>query len=175
MLTRGVRLSGNVSSLRPQDQVSSCMCACSVASDSETLWTVARQDPLSMGFPRQEYRSGLPFPAQTCFPFPAIKTSLTINFLKAFSSDYKRGKNASASFFLMQIQRSVISLGRGLWAKAGPALGRLLSRPRRRCPPEKLVSRPPPLGLRVCDSSVLSKLTPDKKSFCQPWEIWCHL
>ena len=28
----------------------------------ETLWTVACQVPLSMGFPRQEYWSGLPFP-----------------------------------------------------------------------------------------------------------------
>ena len=27
-----------------------------------TPWTVARQAPLSMGFPRQEYWSGLPFP-----------------------------------------------------------------------------------------------------------------
>ena len=26
------------------------------------LWTVAHQPPLSMGFPRQEYWSGLPFP-----------------------------------------------------------------------------------------------------------------
>ena len=29
----------------------------------ETLWTVARQAPLSMGFPRQERWSGLPFPS----------------------------------------------------------------------------------------------------------------
>ena len=29
---------------------------------SVTLWTVARQAPLSMGFPRQEYWSGLPVP-----------------------------------------------------------------------------------------------------------------
>ena len=28
-----------------------------------TPQTVARQDPLSMGFPRQEYWSGLPFPS----------------------------------------------------------------------------------------------------------------
>ena len=28
-----------------------------------TLWTVARQAPLSMGFPRQEYWSRLPFPS----------------------------------------------------------------------------------------------------------------
>ena len=27
-----------------------------------TLWTVARPVPLSMGFPRQQYWSGLPFP-----------------------------------------------------------------------------------------------------------------
>ena len=26
-------------------------------------WTVAQQDPLFMGFPRQAYWSGLPFPA----------------------------------------------------------------------------------------------------------------
>ena len=28
-----------------------------------TLWTVAYQAPLSMGFPKQEYWSGLPFPS----------------------------------------------------------------------------------------------------------------
>ena len=33
-------------------------------SDSfETLWTIACQAPLSMGLPRQEYWSGLPFPS----------------------------------------------------------------------------------------------------------------
>ena len=32
-------------------------------SDSQTPWTVARQAPLSMGFSRQEYWSGLPFPS----------------------------------------------------------------------------------------------------------------
>ena len=36
----------------------------SVMSDSFTTpWTIACQAPLSMGFPRQEYRSGLPFPS----------------------------------------------------------------------------------------------------------------
>ena len=28
-----------------------------------TLWTVSHQAPLSMGFPRQQYWSGLPFPS----------------------------------------------------------------------------------------------------------------
>ena len=31
--------------------------------DSVTPWTVARQAPLPMGFSRQEYWSGLPFPS----------------------------------------------------------------------------------------------------------------
>ena len=32
-------------------------------SNSATSWTVACQAPLSMGFPRQEYWTGLPFPS----------------------------------------------------------------------------------------------------------------
>ena len=34
----------------------------------ETPWTIACQDPLSMGFPRQEYRNGLHFHLQENFP-----------------------------------------------------------------------------------------------------------
>ena len=40
---------------------------------SETLWTVARQVPLSMGFSRQEYWSRLPFPPSGYLPNPGIK------------------------------------------------------------------------------------------------------
>ena len=40
---------------------------------SATQWTVARQAPLSMGFSRQEYWSGLPFPSSGCLPNPGIK------------------------------------------------------------------------------------------------------
>ena len=38
-----------------------------------TLWTVARQAPLSMGFPRQEYWSGLPVPPSGDLPHTGIK------------------------------------------------------------------------------------------------------
>ena len=38
-----------------------------------TPWTVARQAPLSMGFPRQKYWSGLPFPPPGDLPNPGIK------------------------------------------------------------------------------------------------------
>ena len=44
----------------------------SVVSDSVTLWTVALQAPLSMGFSRQEYWSGLPFPSSGDLPDPGI-------------------------------------------------------------------------------------------------------
>ena len=38
-----------------------------------TPWTVAPQTPLSIGFPRQEYWSGLPFPSPGHLPHPGIK------------------------------------------------------------------------------------------------------
>ena len=38
-----------------------------------TPWTVAHQAPLSMGFSRQEYWSGLPFPSPEDLPNPGIK------------------------------------------------------------------------------------------------------
>ena len=36
-------------------------------------WTVAGQAPLSMGYPRQEYWSGLPFPSPGGLPDPGIE------------------------------------------------------------------------------------------------------
>ena len=38
-----------------------------------TPWTVARQAPLSMGFPRQAHWSGLPFPSPGDLPDPGIE------------------------------------------------------------------------------------------------------
>ena len=39
----------------------------------ETPWTVAHQAPPSMGFSRQEYWSGLPFPSPGDLPNPGIE------------------------------------------------------------------------------------------------------
>ena len=39
-----------------------------------TLWTIAHQAPLLMGFSRQEYWNGLPFPSPGVLSHPAIKT-----------------------------------------------------------------------------------------------------
>ena len=38
-----------------------------------TAWTLAHQTPLSMGFSRQEYWSGLPFPSPGDLPSPGIE------------------------------------------------------------------------------------------------------
>ena len=55
-----------------------CMhaCACSVTSDFVTSWTVACQAPLSMGFSRQEYCSGWPFPPPGDLPNLGIEQHL---------------------------------------------------------------------------------------------------
>ena len=52
-----------------------CVCAqpCSCVWLFVTPWTVARQAPLSMGFSRQEYRSGLPCPSPGDLPDPRIE------------------------------------------------------------------------------------------------------
>ena len=42
-------------------------------SDSVTPWTVARQAPLSMGFSRQEFWSGLPCPPPGDLPDPGVE------------------------------------------------------------------------------------------------------
>ena len=46
--------------------------SCAHAQVCLTLWTVAHQAPLSMGFSRQEYWSGLLFPTPKDLPNPAL-------------------------------------------------------------------------------------------------------
>ena len=58
-------ISGNIASL---------MLSCSLLSDSATSWTVAHEAPLFMGYPRQEYWSGLPFPPPGNLPDPGIES-----------------------------------------------------------------------------------------------------
>ena len=53
-----------------------------VAQSCPTLcdpWTVAHQVPLSMGFSRQEYWSGLPFPPLGDLPNPGIKPTSPVS------------------------------------------------------------------------------------------------
>ena len=46
---------------------------------SVTLWTMACQAPLSMGFSRQEYGSGLPCPPPGNLPNPGIKPTSPVS------------------------------------------------------------------------------------------------
>ena len=46
-----------------------------IMSDSATPWTVAYQTALSVGFSRQEYCSGLPFPSPGDLPDPGISST----------------------------------------------------------------------------------------------------
>ena len=50
-----------------------CICAWSIMSDSVIQQTVAYQAPQSMGFSRQAYWIGLPFPPPEDLPYPGIK------------------------------------------------------------------------------------------------------
>ena len=56
-----------------------CMCVLSRVLLFTTPWTLAHQTPLSMGFPKQEYWSGLPFPPPGDLPDPGIDTGSPVS------------------------------------------------------------------------------------------------
>ena len=70
-----------------------CMCAQSCLTLGNP-WTVAIQTPLSIGFSRQKYWNGLPFPSRGYLPDPGIKpTSLASPALAGrFFTTLPRGK-----------------------------------------------------------------------------------
>ena len=49
-------------------------------------WTIALQAPLSMGFPRQEYWSGLPFPFPETLPKLGIESTSPALAVRFFTS-----------------------------------------------------------------------------------------
>ena len=53
------------------------VCAPSHVQHFVTLWTTTHQDPLSMGFSRREYWSGLSFPPPGDLPDPGTESPLT--------------------------------------------------------------------------------------------------
>ena len=69
----------------------------------ETLWTVARQAPLTMEFSRQEYWSGLPCPSPGDLPNPGIKSaSLTSLALTFFTTSATWLGPSSIHLFVLQ-------------------------------------------------------------------------
>ena len=70
-----------------------------------TPWTIAVQAPLSMGFSRQEYWSGLPFPSPGDLPNPGIVPVSPV--VPALQADYLllshwRGPLCQRDFHLIQ-------------------------------------------------------------------------
>ena len=54
-------------------QATSCFLVAMLCLTLATPWTVAHQAPLFMGFPKQEYWSGLPLPSPGDLPDPGIE------------------------------------------------------------------------------------------------------
>ena len=67
-----------------------------------TLWTVACQDPLSMGFSRQEYCTGLPCPPPGDLPNPGIEpvSLMSPPLAGAFFTPEPPGKPSLGIFFM---------------------------------------------------------------------------
>ena len=67
--------------LNVSDCIPCCVLSPSAVSNSVTSWTVAHQAPLSMGFLRQEYWSGLPFHTlRNAFHVKAFHINITLHF-----------------------------------------------------------------------------------------------
>ena len=66
-----------------------------------TPWTVAYEAPLSMGFPRQEYCSGLPFPAPGDLPDPGIEPMSPALQVDSLSLSQKGSRNTGAEGLLI--------------------------------------------------------------------------
>ena len=64
-------------------------CCCLGGKSFVTPWTIARQAPLSMGFPRQEYWSGLPFASPGNLLHPGIESVFPILQLVSLSLSYQ--------------------------------------------------------------------------------------
>ena len=79
-----------------------------------TPWTVACQAPLSMGFPRQAYRSVLPFPSPGYIPDPGIEPAspaLASGFLSTEPSGKPQNicnRNLSEEMWTEDITKGVI-------------------------------------------------------------------
>ena len=76
------------------------------------LWTVARQTPLSMGFPREEYWGGLPLHSPGDLPDPWVKPA-TLALAGGFLTTVPHGK---PQFFYS----SLIKLGHSFESEENP-------------------------------------------------------
>ena len=89
------------------------MCSvASVMSDSLQLWTVPHQAPLSMGFSRQEYWSGLPCPPPEDLPDPGME--ITYAFISCIAGRFftteQPGKPQTKAEMNVKVAQSCLAL-----------------------------------------------------------------
>ena len=89
----------------PQDYLRACCHF--IMSDSETPWTVACQSPLSMGFSRQEFWSGLPCPTAGDLPDPGIKLTPPASEVDSLPPSYQ-GSPAAPTLRIPSERRDII-------------------------------------------------------------------
>ena len=78
MLGSDPSYSSGVSSITSTSKTASLVYSCVLSCATRvplfaTLWTVAREAPLAMGFPRQEHWCGLPCPSPGHLPYPGFE------------------------------------------------------------------------------------------------------
>ena len=93
----------------------------SVVSDSATPWTVAHQAPLSMGFSRQEYWSGWPFPPPGHLSDPGIEPVSPA--LQADSLPTEPPGKPSSPYFINMFKNLFSWGGPCPWVEIGPSFG----------------------------------------------------
>ena len=103
-------------------------CCCSVTKSFASLWTVTHQALLSIGFSRQEYWNGLPFPSPGNLPRPEIKPTSTALAGRFFTTEplvkmpfYKRNiYNNKVDSSIDCGGRGAQTLGTESWVLQGP-------------------------------------------------------
>ena len=111
-----LRVNGSPLCRPPYFQSVACSVTQFVCDPFVTPWTAACQAPLSVGFSRQEYWSGLPFPSPGNLPDPGIEPSSPVSPSLAgrFFTTESPGKPPSVSYWDLNSQRCASVLKKGL-------------------------------------------------------------
>ena len=80
----------------------------------ETPWTVAHQAPLSMGFVRQEYWSGLPFHFSRGASQPRVQTCIPCISGRLFTTEPRRKSPCLSSYCFLSLLAWILAF-LGLW------------------------------------------------------------
>ena len=88
-----------------------CVLSRSGVSDFATPWIAARQTPLSTGFPRQEYLSGLPFPLPGDLPNPGIQPTSLVSPAQACRFFTTTAPEKPSGLFIPCFSKLVYSFG----------------------------------------------------------------